>query len=723
MRVSSSTEPEDPLLTSVRRETLPGSPSAKRLVPMSSVEEGPARRGGRWVQVLACLGALTSHGCSPPNDQVITSRIHHLGDSELPEWDAYGARPEAARLDLSFSSPANDREWTLSLVQQDVDVDWMVWINEREIAQLPSGTERRTFHLPLPAGVLRAGQNRLSLVPKREGDDILIGDIRLLTRPFREVLGLKKVRVIIRDRENRPLPGRLAVRLDDGSPYGKAAEIFYAERPLTAIRPGIAYTATGTLEMELLPGRYRVHATRGVEWGKDEADFALDSSSDLTEVTLTLSPEVDTTGYVACDTHIHTFTHSGHGDASVKERLVTLAGEGVELAIATDHNHNTDYRPAQTSLQLDKSFTAVTGNEVTTDNGHFNAFPLNPKDEIPNYMTLDWSVVVQGAKDLGAQVVILNHPRWPGDRSPFDHFELKPLSGQRRDQRPFSFDAIELINSDSLEKDPLRTFRDWFGLLNRGIRPTAIGSSDSHAVGVIVGQGRTYVPVSEEHPSKIPVDEACAAFLEGRPSVSMGIFADVWVNQGARPGDVVALGDGSVTVRLRVAAPSWVSPRRAMVFLNGILTHERALSPLLDRPFDRLFDVELPAPRGDATLVCIVLGDGIEGPWWPTAEDYTIAATNPIYLDRDGNGRFDSPFDQAQPLIADLGDEATLRTALTARDAAVAIQLLAHSLDQAPEREHESRRQELLAIVRPLDLPPEITRYLERLAPPPEESP
>jgi len=52
-----------------------------------------------------------------------------------------------------------------------------------------------------------------------------------------------------------------------------------------------------------------------------------------------------TEGYVSSDTHVHTFTYSRHGDATIEERMLTLAGEGIELPIATDHNLQIDYEP------------------------------------------------------------------------------------------------------------------------------------------------------------------------------------------------------------------------------------------------------------------------------------------------------------------------------------------------------------------------------------------
>ena len=69
---------------------------------------------------------------------------------------------------------------------------------------------------------------------------------------------------------------------------------------------------------------------------------------------------------VACDTHVHTFTYSGHGDATLNERLVTVAGEGIELPIATDHNLHINYAPLVNQLGLNKYYTPVIGNEVTT---------------------------------------------------------------------------------------------------------------------------------------------------------------------------------------------------------------------------------------------------------------------------------------------------------------------------------------------------------------------
>jgi hypothetical protein len=387
---------------------------------------------------------------------------------------------------------------------------------------------------------------------------------------------------------------------------------------------------------------------------------------------------VDTRGFVACDTHIHTLTFSGHGDSSVEERLVTLAGEGVELAVATDHNHHTDYRPLQEEMRLHEHFTAVTGNEVTTDNGHFNAFPLDPKSDVPPYKVTDWVKLLDGIRAKGAKVVILNHPRWPEiGKGPFGVFGLDRASGER-DGGPerFTFDGMELANSCALLPEPLFLFRDWFALLNYGERVAAVGSSDSHTVGEPVGQGRTYIPSAVDEPSRIDVDAACEAFALGRTSVALGIFTDLRVNGTNRIGDTVAATGASYKLALRVASAAWVTPEKAIVFVNGIAVAEVPVPREEGKPTDVTLDLEIARPPHDAHLVCVVTGAGVADASWRIDANYTLGATNPVFLDADGDGVYRSPRETAQAIVARSGFEPEkLEAEFASVDDAVAIQL------------------------------------------------
>jgi hypothetical protein len=313
---------------------------------------------------------------------------------------------------------------------------------------------------------------------------------------------------------------------------------------------------------------------------------------------------------------------------------VTLAGEGIELAIATDHNHQTDYRPLQQKLALSPHFTAVVGNEVTTDNGHMNAFPLDPARELPPHAETDWKKLVAGIRARGAKVVILNHPRWPEDgKDPLTRFGFDEKTGRNAAGQEFTFDCIELVNSDAPTSPPAVVLPAWFALLEAGQRFTAIGSSDSHTVGVIVGQGRTYVPSASDDPARIEVDAACRAFLDGRVSVSLGMFATIEVagqGMGATLTDVGA----EVEARVFVRHPSWVTPRTLVV--NG---QRAALVPLDDAapgdtPTQKERLVRLALPARDSWIVALAHGDRVTAPFWAMSLPEALAVTNPIYVQR-----------------------------------------------------------------------------------------
>ena len=142
-----------------------------------------------------------------------------------------------------------------------------------------------------------------------------------------------------------------------------------------------------------------------MEWGVAKQRVVVPAgpagSQRIEPIGLTMQREVATPGFVACDTHIHTLTFSGHGDSSLEERMITLAAEGVELPIATDHNHTTNDRPAKQMLGLARYFTAVSGNEVTTKVGHFNAFPLDPEAPVPDYKITPAMITGVGLLPLG----------------------------------------------------------------------------------------------------------------------------------------------------------------------------------------------------------------------------------------------------------------------------------------------------------------------------------
>lgn len=614
------------------------------------------------------LAALTLH---VQDVLELDARMHHLGDNATSEWPEAPSAAEAQSLEFEFQARALAGESTLELEQRNVSEAWHVSINGVRVATLARRGPLSRHHYPVPAGVLRDGTNTFALTGDVPTDDITVGRIKLHEQPLRRVLDLREVVVSVRERASgEPSPARVTV-LDAA---GELAPLYYAERLHTAVRDGVCYTADGLARFELPSGRYRVWATRGPEWSLAQAELAVDGAAH--SVTLELAREVDTSGYVACDTHVHTLTFSGHGDSSVEERMVTLAGEGVELAVATDHNHQTDYRPYQHAAGLERHFTPVVGNEVTTPIGHFNGFPLDPAAEVPPYELRDVTQIVAGIRAKGALAVILNHPRWPTHaEGPFGVAQLDPDTGESGMVHPY--DALELVNSETEEPDPMSLFRDWFALLNRGERVAGVGSSDSHTVWGVVGMGRTYAQSSSDDAANLDVSEISRNIAAGRSTVSMGIFADVRLG-GRGPGELVAAADASeLPLVLRVASAGWVRPQQAIVFVDGTAVQTLDVATLAGQPTDVRLEQRLAVPPHDAWVVCVVTGPGVGGRFWPQINDYTLAATNPVFLDVDGDGRYSSPRELARARLAVAGDgPAALERALEGCDEAVALQVL-----------------------------------------------
>lgn len=642
------------------------------------------------------------------SEWLVDRALHHLGDDETPDWTDVPKAPEGASLTLTFAARARAEESLLSLVQQDINHAWIIELNGTRVGELRQLAARSQELYAVPGGVLRDGENQLRLAADRAGDDVILGDIRILGTTLREHFRLGRLHVRVRDQDGSAgLPARVTITRAGGPP----PQLFYGDDTV-ALRPGVAYTQSGELFVELPAGEYDVAAARGPEWSIDRSPARIDFDGE-TSVGLSLRHEVDTTGFVAADTHIHTLEHSGHGDASERERLITLAGEGVELAIATDHNHNIDYRPLQQRMRLQGAFTAVVGNEVTTPIGHFNAFPLDPADAVPPHDLHDWVQIVTGMREHGARVIILNHPRWPKiETGPLGTYHLDRDSGEREGPAQLGVTGIEVINSGCLEPDPTFLLVDWFALLNRGERIIAVGTSDSHTVGDIVGQGRTYVPSATDDPARIDVDAACAAFVRGQVSVSLGMLVDIRVDGRATMGDTITPEADRVAVDLRVAAPSWVRPHTACVYQNGVLVAQQEVPHVAATPTDVRLRFDLAVPPADAHLVCAVIGDPVRDPAWPIPGEYTLGVTNPVWLDGDGDGECTSAFATASKLFAAHPQPADLREVLLQQDDAIAVQLASRMLASG-----DAAMRAVLAEIAPqVQSRPSLARYLARLS-------
>jgi hypothetical protein len=419
-----------------------------------------------------------------------------------------------------------------------------------------------------------------------------------------------------------------------------------------------------------------VYASRGPEWSLASHELALAPGA-AGELRLEIVHELATPGWIGADFHLHTLTHSGHGDANLEERVLSCLGEGLEIAVAADHDHHTDYRPTMRALGVEGAFAAVTGNEVTTGIGHFNAFPLDPARP-PVDATLQEAGalfrLLRAERDPSgaAPVIQLNHPRL-GGIDYFGHAGLDPVTGTSSDPRySRDFDSIEILNGNLAlgYHDPVTGSRethghrhsvlaDWFHLLNRGERYAAVGNSDSHHVRAIVaGYPRNFVRTTSDDPARVAPAEVAAAVRAKRLFATNGPFVEFSV-AGATMGGEARATDGHARLELSVRAASWVDCDRAEVFVNGDLALTLPIAP--QRAVERLArELELcflescerharsrPASGRafDGWVVVAVEGDDPLAPVLP-AEALPLAVTNPVWVDGDGDGRWTSPVER-----------------------------------------------------------------------------
>ncbi len=561
----------------------------------------------------------------------------HLGDDRVTDWPEVAPDPEADReLVVTVVLPRDlHGERTLVVGSGHVDDVWRVTWDGRSLGELPRDQALRRTAFPVPAELLAAGEHRLVVSTARVGDDVSIGEIRLLDRPYRELYGVRPLTVRVVDADGRPLAARLTLRDADGAP----SKVHYrALRPELVARDGtVIVPPSGEVEVELGPGRCVLWASRGTEWSVARAEVELGAAPAPT-LEMVLRREVDTRGWVAADTHLHTYTFSGHGDATLEERLLTLEADGVEVAIATDHDHQVDYRPRQRDLDLGGRWFAIVGNEVSTPIGHFNAFPLPPGGPRPDSSLQDWAALDASIRGAGARYVILNHPRWPDDeKAPFRSGRFDPDNGKFLDGQPLPVDALELLNSSEPPERWRRVLLDWYALLDAGHALQVVGSSDTHTVANPAGVGRTYLHVGEDDPARLEEDAVVAAFRGGATSVSQGLFLSPRFPETGE-GGVLRVSPGE-TIRLgaRVAGASWARLDTVSLVVSGRTVAARRPEPEAGRPFALDLDFSLTAPDHDAWAVVLAQGPALDQPWWWSGHDL-VAVSQPLFLDVDGNG-------------------------------------------------------------------------------------
>lgn len=182
----------------------------------------------------------------------------------------------------------------------------------------------------------------------------------------------------------------------------------------------VGFTEDGVAELRVRPGEYDIVSSRGPEYDTATTRVSVRSGQAAT-VQHRLSRVVDTTGWMALDSHIHS-RKSIDSDMDLDERVRALAAEGIEIAVSTDHNYVTDYGPYVGRNNLHPWLRSIVGLEMTTlESGHFNGFPLRYQVGPITHGSFEWArrrpdQIFEDIRNLGLNgpqntIVQVNHPR------------------------------------------------------------------------------------------------------------------------------------------------------------------------------------------------------------------------------------------------------------------------------------------------------------------------
>jgi len=161
----------------------------------------------------------------------------------------------------------------------------------------------------------------------------------------------------------------------------------------------VEFSPDGHGEVELATGSYDVLVSRGPEYGIARHTVTVFPGR-VVQLHTAIARVVDTTGWISGDFHLH-MQNSADSGLAIDDRVITCMAEGVEYAVASDHDYLTELRPVIEALGGTEFIKSSVGDELTTiEQGHFNAWPLAFDPSLPENGAPDW----QQPSDTGTPV-------------------------------------------------------------------------------------------------------------------------------------------------------------------------------------------------------------------------------------------------------------------------------------------------------------------------------
>ncbi|MDP2276185.1 MAG: CehA/McbA family metallohydrolase [Archangium sp.] len=520
-----------------------------------------------------------------------------------------------------------------------------------------------TFSGKLPAGAYRASAWIAGRAPSAKQNVPL--SVTPTTLSF-DLAAVRRLTVNVREANGGPLPAKVTVLCANGPcAIPNRSLILYSDVTKDPLPDQIAHVGWvgpgGTATFELPAGQYAVLVSRGPEYSVHPPAYptipgqAIDVRTTDVTVNAVLARVIDTTGWMSADFHVHA-VNSPDSIVDNAKRVLTFAGDGLDIIVSTDHDSVTDFAPIIAQTGLSPFLASVIGEEVSPmEWGHYNLFPLtfDPTNRT-NGGALDWAggegptlsvgeIFAEGRR-LGARTIQVNHAR--GSLGGFSALQvdtdtlathvnpellrMAPQAGATaQDTKLISsdFDALEILNPGDDNLDGTTTlargkFNDWFTLLSRGLLVAGTGVSDTHYALLATGW-RTWVEVGVDQPSLLEPTllstrlNAMRAVTSNAPFVTARAYrvnaAGAMVTAPVGIGGVVPPDSRELGVTIEVQVPEYLDITKVELYLHVAGDDARC-------PLDPM------SPRARTTRVSC---GGVTNSNWPAA---SISATQAVTL-------------------------------------------------------------------------------------------
>jgi len=530
--------------------------------------------------------------------------------------------------------------------------------------------EDGSFSFRAPNGryqlTLRGTANRQTEIDIEVNNQTLdLGDIKLPT-PSRLQLPMgKAMRLVFIGLDGTPNPNfadtltGFSVIEEDGENFvDPVSNIFLAglEGDLTSV--------------ELVPGKYRVYATRGPEYSLEKTELFITEKQTTTLNIKTPKRLLDTPKYIASDLHVHSGL-SFDNAFSERERVRTFVAEHGEVMVSSEHDLPVDYAPRIREMGAQGKIVSIAAAEITS-----LFFPYPPAKHqfrrgMVNHENQRWRDIISNIRKQHPEIISqLNHARlnlnlsgelphnWEdhiNNGQFFDHMgsaahpydPSKPLHShpnnilieahEETGVRDIDFDLIEIINPGGIHhEDRIKAHRkDWLSLLKQGEKLVGTANSDSHRASKQVAVPRTMVALSDDRISHFRQREFLAELKSGNAYGTTGPMINISLS-GAQMGQTFAGARGQLS--LSVESADWIAVDTIKIQINGETVDQYQLKPQSRADRTSRHNLLIPLSFNKDSFVTVEISG-------PIGEDYAhiypelapYAFSNPIYVDYDNS--------------------------------------------------------------------------------------